>query len=75
MCHFGVAGKPKWPARNLFFFLIRKEFRKSTKTHSNNICFAAGKVGGIKWRSMAEVEKAPFVYKKYILVTVEQQRG
>ncbi|XP_028106550.1 HMG1/2-like protein isoform X1 [Camellia sinensis] len=55
--------KSKRPASAFFVFM--EEFRKMYKEkHPNNKSIAAvGKAGGDKWKSLSEVEKAPYVAK------------
>ncbi|CAL5401859.1 unnamed protein product [Camellia sinensis] len=55
--------KSKRPASAFFVFM--EEFRKTYKEkHPNNKSVAAvGKAGGDKWKSLSEVEKAPYVAK------------
>ncbi|XVE94328.1 hypothetical protein REPUB_Repub01dG0271800 [Reevesia pubescens] len=55
--------KPKRPASAFFVFM--EEFRKQYKEEhpDNKSVSAVGKAGVEKWKSMAEVEKAPYVEK------------
>ncbi|KAJ0545791.1 putative chromatin remodeling & transcriptional activation HMG family [Helianthus annuus] len=55
--------KPKRPASAFFVFM--EEFRKQFKEeHPDNKSVAAvGKAGGVKWKSMSDADKAPYVAK------------
>ncbi|KAK4798261.1 hypothetical protein SAY86_030587 [Trapa natans] len=55
--------KPKRPPSAFFVFL--EEFRKTFKKENPTVkaVSAVGKAGGVKWKSMSEVEKAPYEAK------------
>ncbi|KAL0903395.1 hypothetical protein M5K25_027770 [Dendrobium thyrsiflorum] len=55
--------KPKRPPSAFFVFMdqFRKEFKE--KNPENKLVSVVGKAGGNKWKSMSDVEKAPYVAK------------
>ncbi|KAK1416677.1 hypothetical protein QVD17_25792 [Tagetes erecta] len=55
------SGAPKRPPTAFFVFM--EQFRKDNKENfpDNKLASAVAKEGGVKWKSMSESEKAPFV--------------
>ncbi|CAM8934709.1 unnamed protein product [Rhodiola kirilowii] len=55
--------KPKRPASAFFVFMedFRKEFKEQNP--NNKSVAAVGKAGGVKWKSLSDAEKAPYVAK------------